>query len=114
MMVRVFERYFPALLAVFILSVSLYHFETSPGFWFDEGIIAQAARSIALHGTYGIPVAPEVFSTNNFWITTGFPLVFPIAFFLKLFGVSVVAARLAPLLYLVGFVILSYFFIKKL
>lgn len=114
MTLRVFERCFPALLAVFVLSVSLYHFTTSPGFWFDEGIIAQVSNNIALRGIYGIQTAPDVFYTENFWITTGYTLVFPVALFLKIFGVSVWAARIAPFLYLIGFVIVSYFFVKAM
>lgn len=98
----------------FAALVGAYHFDTAPGFWFDEGIIAGAAKAIAVSGVYGTQVAPGEFFTQNFWITTGFPLVFPTAFFLKIFGVSVWAARLAPFLYLLGFVAVSYLLIKKL
>lgn len=108
------QRYFCSFLAAFVLFVGLYNFQTSPGFWFDEGIIAQAAKNIAFNGVYGIQTAPGSFYTNNFWITTGYPLMLPVAFFLKIFGASIWAARIAPLLYLLLFAAVSYFFIKKL
>ena len=108
------QKYFWLFLAVLTAVIGLYHFQTSPGFWFDEGIMAQAAKNIAFEGVYGIQTAPGSFYTNNFWITTGYPLVFPVALFLKIFGVSIWASRIAPLLYLIAFVIVSYFFIKKL
>lgn len=76
--------------------------------------MAQAAKNIALEGIYGIQTAPGEFYTNNFWITTGYPVVFPTALFLKIFGASIWAARLTPLIYLVSLAAVSYFFIKKL
>lgn len=108
------KKYFLAVVAMFVLVVSVWSLETNPGFWFDEGIIAGAADNIAKHGVYGTQVAPEEFHTNNFWITTGYPAVFPMALVFKLFGSSVVTARIIPLLYLFSFVIVAYFFLRKL
>ncbi|MBI2627841.1 MAG: glycosyltransferase family 39 protein [Candidatus Niyogibacteria bacterium] len=110
----IFEKYFLILLIGLVFGMALWNFQTSPGFWFDEGIIAQAAKNIAEHGIYGIQTAPEQFYTDNFWITTSYSLIWPVALFIKIFGASIWAARLAPLLYLVFFVLVSYFFIKKL
>lgn len=109
-----YQKYFWLVLGTLVLVVALYNFDTSPGFWFDEGIASQAAKNIAQHGIYGMQVAPGEFVTNNFWITINYPVVLPVALFLKIFGVSVWAARLTSLFYLVGLVIVSYFFIKKL
>lgn len=114
MIYAMLQKYFWVLLVAFVLAIGLYNFQTTPGFWFDEGIIAQAAKNIAFEGIYGIQTAPNIFYKNNFWITTGYPLVFPVAFFLKIFGTSVWAARIAPFLYLLFFVAISYFFVKKL
>ena len=99
---------------VFVLALASYHFTTSPGFWFDEGIIAGVAKNIALYGVYGTQVAPNSFFTNNFWITNNFPVAFPVAAFFKILGVSIWTARLTPLFYLLGFVCVAYFFVKKI
>ncbi|OHA68657.1 MAG: hypothetical protein A3D59_01485 [Candidatus Wildermuthbacteria bacterium RIFCSPHIGHO2_02_FULL_47_17] len=109
-----FQKYFSVFLVIFTALVGLYGFQTIPGFWFDEGIMAQAAKNIARYGVYGIQTAPGVFYTNNFWITTGYPVVFPTALFLKIFGISVWAARFTPFIYLILFAVVSYFLIKKL
>lgn len=101
-------------IAVFSLLFSLWGFMTIPGFWFDEGIIAQTAKNIAEYGVYGIQTASGEFFSNNFWITTGYPVIFPIAFVFKLLGASISTARIVPLTYLVFFVVVSYFFIRKL
>lgn len=111
---NIFEKYFWLIILVAIPAIGLWNFQTSPGFWFDEGIIAQAAKNIAERGIYGIQTAPEQFFTDNFWITSSYSLIFPVALFIKVFGASIWAARLASLLYLTFFVFVSYFFIKKL
>jgi len=109
-----FKKYFWLLILVAVPAIALWNFQTSPGFWFDEGIIAQVAKNIAEHGIYGIQTAPDQFYTDNFWITTSYSLIWPVALFIKIFGASIWAARLASLLYLAFFVLVSYFFIKKL
>lgn len=108
------KKYFWMFILIAVPAIGLWNFQTSPGFWFDEGIIAQAAKNIAERGIYGIQVAPEQFYTDNFWITTSYSLIFPVALFIKIFGASVWSARMASLLYLTFFVFISYFFIKKL
>ncbi len=109
-----YKKYFWLMIGVLALFIALYHFDTAPGFWFDEGIASQVAKNIAFNGIYGTQIAPNIFYENNFWVTINYPVVVPTALFLKLFGVSVWAARLTSLFYLVGLTLVSYFFIKKL
>ncbi len=114
-MARLFlKKYFWVLAAIFALALSLWNFEKSPGFWFDEGIYSEISKNLAVHGEYGAQVSPGQFFTDKFWVTVSYPVLLPLAFFLKIFGPSqIFAARITPLLYLLGFVIVSYFFVKK-
>lgn len=94
--------------------IALGNFTSNPGFWFDEGIIAGVSKSLAEDGVYGTKIAPGSFETQNFWITTNYPVTLPLAVVLKIFGIGVWQARLVPFVYLLLFVTIAYLLIKRL
>src|SRR3990167_10478021 len=64
----------------------------SPPTWMDEGAIDQVAMNLAENGIYGYQIAPGNFISAEF-LTTGYPVVYPIALSFLLFGKSLFAAR---------------------
>ena len=111
---KLLHKYFLPVVLLLVLLLCFWNFQTNPGFWFDEGIVSQLSKHLALYGEYGVQVSPGMFFTQNFWITVGYSVTLPIAFLTKIFGVKIWVARLVPLLYLLGLIIVSHLFIKRL
>lgn len=108
------KRWYIYALLICVGVLGLWHLQTSPGFWFDEGIIAGLSKSLVYDGVYGTKVAPNEFYTPNFWITTSYTVTLPIALSLKLFGLGIWQARLIPLLYLLGCITIAYHVASRL
>ncbi|MBI2482127.1 MAG: glycosyltransferase family 39 protein [Candidatus Vogelbacteria bacterium] len=90
-----------------------YRLTESPPTWMDEGIIIQSARSVAQNGVFGLPEAPGQFVTGSF-LTTGYPVVYPIALVFKLAGVGLFQARLVMAAYILLLLVLVYFLALKI
>ncbi len=65
----------------------------------DEGLIIQSAEGLLYTGKASLPVAPGIYEPA-WYITTGFPLTLPLAGVFSIFGVSLEAARLLMLAFL--------------
>lgn len=90
-----------------------YRLSESPGIWYDEGYYSQAAMNLALHGAQALQVAPGQF-VSTWSLTVGYPVIYPVAFFYKLFGVGVLQGRAIMVLYMFGFLTASFFLIRRL
>lgn len=114
-----FKKYFSELaLALVILGVlifSLSNLTTKPKIWTDEGLNIELARNFLSYGKLNVMVAPNVFFDAPFLLqATGYPLTVPLALFFKLFGIGPWQARLYALLWLISFLIVVFWFIKKI
>ena len=105
------------LLIVFVLALFLipFHFTSTPNVWTDEGVFIETARNLAVHNTLALQTSPaEFFSMRNFLLSTSYPVIFPVALSLKVFGIGFWQARLPMILYMFILVLLSYLFSIKL
>ncbi|MFA5942654.1 MAG: glycosyltransferase family 39 protein [Candidatus Paceibacterota bacterium] len=91
-----------------------FHLTESPPVWMDEGIFAQAAANLAVYGQTGLRVAPDTIEPSSKLITVGYPLLYPLAGWFKLFGISILAARSLMALFILGFLFASYVFVRRL
>src|SRR3989344_8580017 len=91
-----------------------YHLTESPQVWYDEGMFTQTAINLAYFGHEGLRVAPDTIEPSSKLITVGYPLVYPLAGWFKAFGVSVLSARSLMVLFILGFLLASYLFTKRL
>lgn len=102
---------------ILLISLALfftgYRLTESPPTWMDEGIIIQSARSVALDGVFGLPEAPGQFATGSF-LTTGYPVVYPLALSFKLFGVGLLQARLVMAAFILLLLITAYLLAVKI
>ncbi len=78
-----------------------------PAFWFDEGYKTNAARTIAEHGVYAT-VTSDGYIPFDPGISGGPADILAIALSFKLFGVSVLAARIPAAAYGVAAILLLY------
>ena len=90
---------FPCLLLLMIgLPLLTLHLDVYPAVWFDEGYSMHAARTLAERGVYG------TYDTGGYrhfdpMITTGPPVVIPIALSFKLLGPGIAQARIVIVLF---------------
>ncbi len=102
--------------AVLVLAVaSTWSLSSSPATWFDEGINLGIVKSLITKSVYSLEIAPDSFINERpFLITTNYPVLFPVALSLKIFGINLMAARLPMVLFLWGFALVSYLLVKKM
>lgn len=92
----------------------LYKLTESPPIWYDEGFIIQSSENLSKNGTLGFQVAPGQIIRDAGIFTTGYPLAYPVALSLKIFGRNLASARGVMVFFLAASVILFYFFAKKM
>src|SRR3989344_1692639 len=80
-----FEILFVAALFLFVTFAATYRLTESPGTWYDEGYLLQSSQNLALYGTQGLQTAPGVFASTA-TVSSGFPVLAPVALSFKLFG----------------------------
>jgi len=91
---------------------SLSDLTESPPTWMDEGIITQVSRNISEYNIHGIQVAPDKLVSTGF-VSTGYPVTFPISVVYEIFGTGIFQARLVMVFFIFSLVMLVYFFIRK-
>jgi len=109
------------LFVIFVVVVGIFafsHLTESPPTWYDEGMILQLAENLAQHGVMGMQVAPGGFVSASH-VSTGYPIVVPVALSFKVFGIGILSARSVAVGYMflllgVGFLFLSKMYGKTL
>lgn len=87
----------------------------SPATWFDEGIDLGVAKSLVTKGVYSLEIAPGQFvEERSYLLTVNYPVLFPVALSLKLFGINLMAARLPMVIYLLLFSLAIFFLARSL
>jgi 4-amino-4-deoxy-L-arabinose transferase-like glycosyltransferase len=95
------------------LFFSFYRISEAPAIWYDEGFYTQMAMNLLTEGRQGLQVAPGELSSSSY-ITVGYPLTLPVGLSYSLFGQGVTQGRVVMVFFLLGFVALSYFLVKRL
>jgi len=93
--------------------LATYKLTESPGTWMDEGIITQTAMNMVggdLHTR--LKTSPESYVSAGY-VTTAYPVTYPIATSFSLFGIGLLQARSVMVLYLLGFVLMVYALARK-
>ncbi|MSU73674.1 hypothetical protein EXS56_00880 [Candidatus Kaiserbacteria bacterium] len=109
-----FTRIFLGALAIALFAfLATYRLSENPPTWLDEGTIAQVSINLSQSGMYGIQTAPGHFISTDF-LTTGFPVIYPIAASFSLFGTTILNARIIMLLFMTLLCALSYILVYSL
>lgn len=106
---------------VFFLAVAIalfaflatYRLSENPPTWLDEGTLVQVSLNLAQSGTYGLQIAPGHFISADF-LTTSFPVFYPVALSFFLFGTTILNARVVMVLFMGLLCVLSYVLIRSL
>lgn len=111
---RHIRRFWPeaaiALIACFFFVREL---GTFPASWADEGLFIVVAKMVAGGRGYALPLLHTDWFYPYF-LGVGPTLIYPAALSMKIFGLSVTAARLPMVLWLMGATVLFYVFTKKI
>jgi 4-amino-4-deoxy-L-arabinose transferase-like glycosyltransferase len=107
----------PALVAAALLLVGVsfatFRLTESPSFWYDEGWYIQAAANLATAGVDGLQLSPG--HIEHLAVTTvGYPLIYPLALWMKIFGTGVAAARSLMAIIIVGFLAAAFALARRL
>lgn len=97
-------------LTVFLAS---YKLTESPPTWLDEGIITQVAMNAARHEPRAVLQTAPAHLVSAGYVSTSYPVTYPIAASFALFGVGLLQAREVMVLFLIGFVLLVYAYLKR-
>lgn len=92
---------------------SLYKLTESPPVWYDEGWYIQTSANWASTGIDGIQLSPGHIQRVPI-LTVQYPLLYPLSLWFKAFGESILAARSLMVLFIIGFLAASYFFVRRL
>lgn len=90
---------------------SFYKLNESPPTWTDEGLIIQTAQNLSGQGKYGFQISPDEIISPSF-ISTSYPVTFPIAVSFSLLGESLLHARMIMAVYIILLIIAVYLLIK--
>ncbi len=71
----------------------------NPPTWMDEGIIIESARNFAKSGVSGIRISPSEVVSGGY-ITTSYPVTYPISILFNRYGVNLFDARLVMVVYM--------------
>lgn len=97
------------ILAVVAIYFTYRELGSFPRSWVDEGLFIMTAKNFASGRGYAIPLLTHLWYFPYF-LAVGPTVIFPAALSLKLFGVSVAAARLPMTLYILGTAVMMYIF----
>ncbi|MDB5239103.1 MAG: Dolichyl-phosphate-mannose-protein mannosyltransferase [Candidatus Parcubacteria bacterium] len=103
------------LVGLFILAIffSLYRLSESPSVWYDEGWYIQTAANWLHAGVDGIQAAPGDIRHVSV-LSVGYPLLYPLAVWFKLFGMSIESARALMAVFIFAFVLTAYMLARRL
>ena len=102
-----------AVLVGIVLFFATYRLAESPPVWYDEGFYVQSAANLASYGRMGLQFAPDTIAQSAL-ITVGYPLIYPLALWFQTFGADISSARSLMVVFILGFLIASYFLVRRL
>ena len=92
---------------------SCFRLTESPSVWYDEGWYFQTSANLLAHGIDGIQLSPG--NVQHIAIlTVGYPLIYPLALWFQLFGTTILAARSLMVLFIMGLLLASYLFVRRI
>lgn len=101
---------------LFVIAIffATYQLTESPSFWYDEGWYFQSAANLAESGIFGLQLAPGNIIHISMYQTVSYPLIYPLALWMKVFGISVLSGRALMVVFILALIIASYFLVKRI
>ena len=103
-----------ATLFLIVLFFSVFYLKESPPFNFDEGWHIQSAANLAETGIEGLQMAPGYVEHISTYVSIGYPFIYTLALWFKVFGDGILQAKILMVIFLLGFAVLSFLLAKRL
>ncbi len=105
-----------AVVSLFLLTIffGLFRLSESPSLVFDEGWYFQTSANLATAGVDGLQMVPGEIKHISTFVTVGYPLIYPLALWFKIFSVGVFQGRFFMFLCILAFVGAGYLLSKKM
>lgn len=110
---RLFFTGAAVLLFALLTFLTFSHLTESPPTWYDEGLTGQVALNYALHGQQEAQVAPGQYIGTALFLTTGYPVLVPVSWALRLFGTGLVDVRAVMALFMLAAALAVLIFITR-
>ncbi len=109
-----FQKILVALIFLTIVFFGFFHVTESPPFSFDEGWVVQVATNISRLGADGLQFSPGNIEHVSVLTSIGYPLIYTLAFWFKLFGAGVFQARIMMVIFMLGLAVSGFLLIRRL
>lgn len=109
----IYKTMFVSLIAIAVF-FSTFRLSESPPVWYDEGWYIQSAMNLIDTGETGLRLSPTEVAHVSAQTTVGYPLIYPLAGWMSLFGRDVLAARSLMVLFILGFVLAAAYLARRL
>jgi 4-amino-4-deoxy-L-arabinose transferase-like glycosyltransferase len=109
-----YQKMVVTLLVLMAVFFGFFHLKESPPLNADEGYFIQSSTNITVYGTEGLQMAPGVIDRLSDTNSAGYPLIYTLAAWFKLVGVGIMEGRVLMVMFLLGFVVLSYMLARRL
>jgi 4-amino-4-deoxy-L-arabinose transferase-like glycosyltransferase len=96
-----------------VFFLAIWNLDTYPSTWFDEGIFLQPPKNLILYGKYALKEG-DLFHPFSSYVTTGPPLLLPVAFVFRLIGIDLWQARFVTVSYLMLTAVVFYKLARQL
>jgi len=101
------KKYAVGFFMLFALFFATYKLTESPSVWYDEGVYFQVAQNVSHGQIDGLIESPDNIKKVS-ELTVGYPLIYPLALILKVFGSNIFIARLFMALWIMLLVVVGY------
>lgn len=110
----IFYKITVATLFLVVIFFGFFRLSESPSFLFDEGWYFQTSANLATTGIDGLQIAPGNVKHFSTFVTVGYPLIYPLGLWFKIFSIGVFQARFLMVLFIIGFTAVSYLLVKRI
>lgn len=101
------------LILLVVLGFGTWRLSESPIIWGDEGMLIELAVNRVRHGEMKTQLAPNEYVSAAL-MTTGFPVIYPVAASLKLFGLGLLQARSVMVIFMLLCIAAVFTFAKRM
>lgn len=112
-MIKNIRRFILPCILIVTFGFGTWSLTESPAIWGDEGLLIELAVNLARHGKMMSQIAPNQFVSGAF-MTTGFPVIYPVAASFALFGFGILQARAVMVIFMLLAISAIFVYAKRL
>ena len=112
-MIKNIRRFILPCILLVVLGFGTWSLTESPSIWGDEGLLIELSVNLARHGKMMSQIAPNQFVSGAL-MTTGFPVIYPVAASFSLFGFGILQARAVMVIFMLLAITAIFVYTKRI